>query len=287
MVPTREPTATQSRVQIGRSLMSTPNPSESVRAFVAFHLKRSREEKSWSQSELGTRVHNSGSLVSGVELCTRRPTRRLSRSLDEVFGLEQFFEALYPRVIEESGLSPGFAEFIEDEAEAGVIKGYENFVIAGLLQTEDYARAVLRSGRQPDKVERLVAARMERQDVLRREKPPMVSVLLDASTLRRPFGGREVMRAQLEHVLTLAEMPHIHVHVVPEDAELSSDGAFTLLCSTGGSDAAYAETAGGRGSLVRHDGYVADMHTLFDLIKSRALDAEDSQVAILKALEEL
>lgn len=267
--------------------MQPPHPSESARAFFAFHLKRHREGKGWSQPALGAKIHISGSMVSGIELCTRRPTLKVCQKLDEVFGLSQFFEALYPRVIEETGLPAGFPEFVDAEAEAGMIKLYENFVITGIFQTEDYARAVLKAGQQPDKLQRLIATRKERQEILRREDPPVVVALLDASVLRRPFGGRGVMRAQLEHLLGLAELPHVHIHVVPEDAELCPEGAFMILCSVGEPDTAYAESAGGRGRLIDDDGYVAEVGILFEVIRSKALNAEDSQAAIRKALEEL
>jgi hypothetical protein len=168
-----------------------------------------------------------------------------------------------------------------------MIKSYQNFVVHGLLQTEDYARAVLRAGQQPDKLERLVAARMERQEVLRRETPLVVIALLDVSVLRRSFGGREVMSAQLEHLLTLSALPHIHVHVVPEEAELCPEGSFTILCTTGETDTIYAEMAGGQGHLIDEDRYVTELGILFELIRSKALTAEDSQAAIRKALEEL
>ncbi|QFG26481.1 DUF5753 domain-containing protein [Actinomadura sp. WMMB 499] len=207
--------------------------------------------------------------------------------LDEAFALEQFFEALHPRIVEEAGLSPGFAEFTEAEAEAGVIRSYENFLINDLFQTEDYARAVLRGGRPSNEVDRLVAVRAERQEILRQDTPPLVVGLLDSSTLRRPFGGREVMRAQLEHLLTLADLPHVHLHLIPEDAALSPGGAFTLLGSADGADSAYAESAGGSGRLVNDAACVTELDRLLDLIRSKALNAEDSQVAVLKALEEL
>ncbi|MGH3242009.1 MAG: helix-turn-helix domain-containing protein [Spirillospora sp.] len=267
--------------------MPTPLPSESARAFFAYHLKRQRERKGWSQPTLGAKVYISGSLVSGIELCTRRPTFKVCQKLDGVFELDQFFEALYPRVIEETGLPAGFPEFTDAEAEAGMLKSYQNFVIHGLLQTEDYARAVLRAGEQPDKLERRVAARMERQEVLWEEDPLVLIVLLDALVLRRPFGGREVMRAQLEHLPTLSDLPHIHIHVVPEDAEHCPEGAFTILCSAGQPDTVYAEMAGGRGCLIDDNEYVAEIGILFEVIRSKALTAEDSQAAIRKALEEL
>lgn len=267
--------------------MQPPHPSESARAFFAFHLKCHREGKGWSQPALGAKIHISGSMVSGIELCTRRPTLKVCQKLDEAFGLNQFFEALYPRVIEETGLPAGFPEFIDAQAEASMNKIYEDFVVTGLFQIKAYARAVLRAGQQPDRLERLVAARIERQEILYRENPPVVTVLFDEHILRRPFGGPEVMRAQLEHLLTLSELPHVHVHVVPEDAELCPEGAFTILSSMGEPDTAYAEMACGRGRLIDDAGYVAEFGVLFELIRSKALNAEDSQATIRKAQEEL
>ncbi|REE96772.1 helix-turn-helix domain-containing protein [Thermomonospora umbrina] len=267
--------------------MAPPKPEQSVRAFFAFHLKRLREEAGLSQPALGQIVHVSGSLISGIETCKRIPSLKLCQSLDEYYKLVMYFEALHPRVIEESGLPAGFPEFADAEATAGVIKTYQSFAIHGLFQTEDYARAVLRMGQQPDKLERLVAARMERQEILRREDPPVVVALLDASAVRRWFGDREVMREQLEHLLRLAHEPHIHVHIVPDDAQVYPEASFTLLSSPGDPEAGYSEMAGGKGLLLDDAAYVAELGVLYELIRSKALTAEDSQAFIRNVLENL
>ena len=267
--------------------MPTIDPSESARAYLAYHLKRLREEKGWSQPALGTKIHVSGSLISGIETQQRRPTLKNLQALDRAFGLDQFFAPLYPRILEETGLPAGFPEYADAEAEAGMIRTYQNFVFHGLLQTPEYARAVLAAGEQPNKLEKLINTRLERQEILEREEPPLIIALLDASTLRRPFGGREVMRAQLERLLELAELPHVQIHIVPENAELCPEGAFTLLSSPGEPDLSYAEMAGGWGQLIDDAEYVAKLGILFELIRSKALTAEDSIAAIRKALEEL
>ncbi|TDD93011.1 helix-turn-helix domain-containing protein [Actinomadura rubrisoli] len=267
--------------------MAPIDPSESARAYLAYHLKRLREERGWSQPALGAKIHVSGSLISGIETRIRRATLKNLQALDRVFGLDQFFAPLYPRILEETGLPAGFPEFADAEAAAGMIRSYQNFVIHGLFQTADYARAVLAAGEQPTKLERLVNTRLERQEVLGQEDPPAIIILLDASILRRPFGGPEVMRVQLEHLLTLAELPHAYIHIVPESAELCPEGSFTLLSSPGEPDVSYVEMAGGRGQLIDDDEYVAELGILFELIRSKALTAEDSVAAIRKALEEL
>ncbi len=267
--------------------MPTLDPSESTRAYLAYHLKRSREEAGWSQSVLGGKIHVSGSLISGIETMQRRPTLKNLENLDRVFRLDRFFAPLYPRILEETGLPAGFAEFADAEAEAAMIRSYQNFVIHGLLQTQDYARAVLRGGEQPGKLEHLVSTRVERQELLTRDAPPTFVVLLDETTLHRPFGGNDAMRAQLDHLLELAALPHIHIHIVPTNAELCPEGAFTLLSKPGEPEAAYTEMAGGRGQLIDDAEYVGELGILFELIRSKALNAEDSVAAIRKALEEL
>ncbi|MFC9973911.1 Scr1 family TA system antitoxin-like transcriptional regulator [Spirillospora sp. NPDC127200] len=267
--------------------MPTIDPSESARAYLAYHLKRLREERGWSQPVLGAKVHVSGSLISGIETMQRRPTIKNLQALDRIFGLDQFFAPLYPRILEETGLPAGFPEYADAEAEAGMVRLYQNFAVAGLFQTPDYARAVLAAGEQPGKLEKLINTRLERQERLERENPPAIIALLDASTLRRPFGGTEVMRGQLERLLKLAALPHIHIHIVPENAELCPEGGFTLLSSPGEPDVGYAEMAGGRGQLIDDAEYVAKLGILFELIRSKALTAEDSIAAIRKALEEL
>ncbi|WP_242911022.1 helix-turn-helix domain-containing protein [Actinomadura terrae] len=95
--------------------MPSIDPSESARAYLAYHLKRLREEKGWSQPTLGSKIHVSGSLISGMETQQRRPTRRNCQALDRAFEQDQFFTPLYPRVLEETGLPAGFPEFADAE----------------------------------------------------------------------------------------------------------------------------------------------------------------------------
>ena len=120
------------------------------------------------------------------------------------------------------------------EMAASLIRNFELQFVHGLLQTEDYARAVtaLAFGpRSADEVERRVRLRMQRQDVLRGPDPPRAWFVLDESVLRRPIGGRQVMRAQLKHLLDAASMAHITLQVVPfqQGGHAGAGGAFTIL----------------------------------------------------------
>ncbi|GHG47614.1 helix-turn-helix domain-containing protein [Streptomyces griseocarneus] len=111
-----------------------------------------------------------------------------------------------------------FSAFVSLEGEANLIRAYEPHYIPGLLQTEDYARAVLRAGmphaREAD-VERAVTVRRERQGLLTREKAPLLWVVMDETVLRRPIGGPDVMRAQLDRLIEATDMPNVRLQFMP------------------------------------------------------------------------
>ncbi|MEU1019968.1 helix-turn-helix transcriptional regulator [Streptomyces sp. NPDC005900] len=115
---------------------------------------------------------------------------------------------------------PGwFSMYVSLEGAASLIRSYEPHFVPGLLQTEEYARGVMRSGAigqtRPADIERYVALRMERQALLTREDAPRLWVVMDETALRRPVGGPEVMREQLDRLLEATEMPHVTLQVAP------------------------------------------------------------------------
>jgi hypothetical protein len=127
-----------------------------------------------------------------------------------------------------------FQSYIGLEASASLIRCYEVQFIPGLLQTEDYARAVIKLGQgrlPPDEVERRVSLRKERQQILARSGPLRLWAVLDEAALRRPIGGRDVMRSQLEHLLTAIQASNVTVQIIPFAAggHAAVGGAFTLL----------------------------------------------------------
>ncbi|MFR9798642.1 DUF5753 domain-containing protein [Streptomyces sp. MS06] len=113
---------------------------------------------------------------------------------------------------------PGwFSMHVSLEGAAALIRQYEPHFVPGLLQTEDYARGVLRSGAigqtSPDDIERHVALRMQRQDLLTRPDAPRLWVVMDETALRRPVGGPEVMRAQIDRLLDATALSHFTLQV--------------------------------------------------------------------------
>lgn len=111
-----------------------------------------------------------------------------------------------------------FSAFVSLEGEASIIRAYEPHYVPGLLQTEEYARAVLWAGlphASVDEIDRLLALRLQRQSLLTREKAPLLWVVMDETVLRRPIGGVDVMRGQLAHLAEVTEMPNVRLQVMP------------------------------------------------------------------------
>ncbi|MCX4663153.1 helix-turn-helix domain-containing protein [Streptomyces uncialis] len=118
---------------------------------------------------------------------------------------------------------PGwFSMYVSLEGAAVLIRAYEPHFVPGLLQTEDYARAVLRSGAvgqtRPEDIDGHVALRMQRQDLLTRENAPRLWVVMDETALRRPAGGPEVMRGQIDKLLECTKLPNVTLQIARFDS---------------------------------------------------------------------
>ncbi len=133
----------------------------------------------------------------------------------------------------QSALSTALRSFLGMEEAATGIREFASQFVPGLLQTEDYARAVfgIRIDAMPEELAGRVAVRMQRQKLLAREDPPRLWVIVDEVVLSRPVGGRQVMRRQLEHLLELQELAHVTIQVVPfsTGAHVGMNGSFILL----------------------------------------------------------
>ncbi|MFJ2717723.1 helix-turn-helix domain-containing protein [Streptomyces sp. NPDC091412] len=131
---------------------------------------------------------------------------------------------------------PGwFSMYVSLEGAAALIRSYEPHFVPGLLQTEDYARGVLKSGAvgqtSPEDIERHVALRMQRQDLLTRPDAPRIWVVMDETALRRQVGDSEVMRAQIDRLLEAAKLPNVTLQVAPFSAgpHAGTYGPFVLF----------------------------------------------------------
>jgi transcriptional regulator with XRE-family HTH domain len=212
-----------------------------------------RTRAGMTPEQLGARVFVSGSQIRKVEAGTRTPTEDLAKACEGVGelgcngALTELYEILGEKLKRRA--YPGwFAAWPDKEAQARRLRSFELVVVPGLLQTEDYARAVLstRVGATEDEIDETVAARLARQKILGREHPPELWVILDEGVLRRPVGGPEVMQGQLAHLASMAHRPHIVVQVVPLAAGAHQGldgGAFVIADFDDAATIAYQDTA--------------------------------------------
>jgi transcriptional regulator with XRE-family HTH domain len=177
-----------------------------------------------------------------------------------------------------------FKQYIDLEAISSVIKVWQVDLVPGLLQTVEYARAGLLAGGVTD-VEEALATRMERQKILERENSPVLWVLIAEGLLEIPGGGRDVMRAQLAHLLELSHRPNIGLRVVPRNAGLHPglDGSFMIMTTESG-DVAYVEAPGG-GRLVPSPPEVRSYVLRCDRIGQEALPSGPSRDLIRRVME--
>jgi hypothetical protein len=190
---------------------------ERCRDFVAC-LERMLEGYKWSGAELARRCNYSPGVVSNIVGFHRRPTVPQGEGFDKAFGVTGMFAAK-ARVIRGEAFPESFQDFPAHEAAAHDLYIYQHSVFPGLLQTEAYMRAVFMTlpNITADEVNRRVAGRLERQEILYREDPapPRVWALIDEAALRRPVADAAVMREQCMRALELGQLPHVSLAVVP------------------------------------------------------------------------
>ncbi|GAA2926857.1 helix-turn-helix transcriptional regulator [Streptomyces thioluteus] len=264
----------------------SPDPTSSLLAFFGSELRRVRTEAGKSQGETARLAHTTQAMISYVEAAKRVPSEDLARDLDLAFGTGGHFGRLYPLVIKFAYPS-WFLPFVELEREATSMRVFECQIIPGLLQTEDYARAMLASVR-PDNLDELVAARVTRQDILEREAPPRTWFVMDEYALMRRIGGPVVMRAQFEALLRAGERPRTVIQVVPRTvpAHPGLSGAFTTLGFDTGQDVLFVDGfSQGRIALDPREANAAS-HA-YDLLRAAALSPEATAELISAHLKEL
>jgi transcriptional regulator with XRE-family HTH domain len=259
---------------------SVPDVKTTSLAAFASQLRLWRLHMSWTQVEIGGKLGYSASLISGIETMDKAPTADFAARCDEVFSTPATFVTLQELVAREA-YPAFFAPVVPLEREAVRIHGWEPGTVPGLLQTEDYARALIEAGRprdSRDEIDRLVAVRMERQKIVSSETAPLLWYVLDESALRHVVGGPAVMRKQLDRLLDAADAPGILVQTLPftADNHAGADGPISVYEFADSPSVCYTECYGG-GRIVEGRKEVADLMTVINLIRASALSARDSR----------
>jgi transcriptional regulator with XRE-family HTH domain len=258
-------------------------------------LRYHRERAGLSQTDLAALVNVSHDVISKIETGDRPPAKDFPQRLDAVAELDtrdslarlwgNLSKGLRSRAI------PGwFRPWADIEAEAALLRTYQPLLVPGLLQTEDYARAVLRGAQADateDQIDQQVAARLARQDILARENPPRLWAVLDEGVLHRAISEPKVMHDQLLRLAEMSERPRMSIQVIPFAAGARTGllGAFVIATLDGDGSNVYLETAT-IGQVVEVPSATREAALLFDNLRGEALPRMASRDLIMKVAQE-
>jgi hypothetical protein len=217
-----------------------------LRMLLGAHLRRLREAQGVSREDAGWEIRSSESKISRMELGRVGFKERDVEDLLTLYGLDDEQERARLLTLAREANNPGwwhrfgdvlpnwFQSYLGLEAAAALIRNYEVQFIPGLLQTRDYARAVVLLAHEQatdDELERRVNVRTTRQQLLTRPNPPQLWAIVDEAALRRPMGGRAVMRGQLDALIDATKLPNVRLQVVPFNigGHAAAGGAFSVL----------------------------------------------------------
>ncbi|HEX3955245.1 MAG TPA: helix-turn-helix transcriptional regulator [Trebonia sp.] len=217
-----------------------------LRMLLGSQLRRFREDVGITPDQAGYEIRASRSKISRLENGRVKLKSRDMTDLLTLYGVtDEGLRSKFLALVTQSNapdwwakysdiLPDWFETYLGFEAAAATIRSFEVQFVHGLFQTEDYARSVACARRKTmnsDEIERRVAVRLKRQDLLSRPNPPVIWSVMDEAVLRRPVGGPAVMRAQFRHLIEVAELPHVTVQVVPfaSGAHAGESGSFTVL----------------------------------------------------------
>jgi transcriptional regulator with XRE-family HTH domain len=238
--PVREMTASALPAEV--TVSSRRGSPTLRRRQVGMQLRRLREAAGVTIDQVAERLGCSASKVSRMETGQTAASTRDVRAMAMRYGVpadEVDLLLRFAREAREKGWWQLYGTvltgaYVGLEAAADAIRAYEALVVPGLLQTEAYARAMIRNGRpdlDADEADKRVHVRMNRQSLLTQGDPPELWIVLDEAVLHRMVGGRQVMREQFDHLMRVADLPSVTVQILPFAAGAHSgmDGTFTIL----------------------------------------------------------
>ncbi|MFF0104694.1 helix-turn-helix domain-containing protein [Streptomyces hirsutus] len=279
----------ESGADSGVSGESADSNGEFLRCF-GRQMKLLREVAGLTQAQLGDQVGYGEAQIAAVEQGRRIPKPELIDGVDRAVGARGVLMAMKGEVAK--ARYPGFfRRYVQLEAEAVELHAYVNHAIKGLLQTEECARAVFQMWRpllDEEAIEQGVAARMERQKLFTRRPAPLLSFVFEEHVLRRPLGGREVWRGQLEQLLLIGHQRNVEMQVMPmeRDEHAGLAGPFTLIHSKNQRRMAYMEVQD-VSALYAEPKKVSQLEATYGVLRAQALTPKESLTFIEKLLGEL
>jgi transcriptional regulator with XRE-family HTH domain len=266
-------------------------------------MRAMRADRGWSRAELAAQAQYSESLIAMVETYQRAPTQSLAKALDRAFGTPGFtedapgqpgtpgtFGRLWLKLRTISFPEP-FRPYVEIEEKAAALRTSQHSLVPGLLQTEDYARAVLstKPGATEAEIEADVTERLGRQQILTRDEPPppRMYALLDEGILYRPVAPVPVMYDQLMRLIEMSQWPNITIQVVPYTSGGHSGllGAFIIAELPAAQSIVFKEDISG-GSIAEDAAGVSEAALRFEALRSEALPKAASRDLMAKVAKE-
>lgn len=215
---------------------------------VGRQVRQLREAQGISQEQLSRSMTVEPAMLSAIERGIRGCKPEYAQQIDQALNTEGKIARLLDSTLNTgSGLAAWAHDVVQLQQQASEIRQFQLGLVPGLLQTEEYARTMLRGGQPHDtetEIEEQVQTRIRRQDLLERDKPPVLLVVLDHSVLFRPVGGHEIMGRQLGHLMALSDSPYIVIQVVPTRTphHPGLSGSFQLIRIPHRTEVAYLET---------------------------------------------
>ncbi|WP_307799573.1 helix-turn-helix domain-containing protein [Micromonospora antibiotica] len=260
---------------------------EPTAGLIRAQLRRMRLAAGLNQEDFGRQVHYSASMVSSVETGTRPFDRQFLSRADEVLNSGGLLVSLL-RIMEKEGQPSWFRPWLEAERAARQLRCFHPGLVPALLQTENYARAVIRCDDllSDDEVERKVAARMDRQAVLDQPDPPQLIAVIDEAILHRTDEGyRGLMSRQIDHLVAMTERPQISVHVIPRliGVHVGMSGPFALAR---GLDGGWVGTLESQlaGTTIDSEGDLASLLARWESVRNDALPRRQSMELLKEAV---
>ncbi|MDF5759209.1 helix-turn-helix transcriptional regulator [Spongiactinospora sp. TRM90649] len=222
------------------------DPTASPAARFGAALRKYRIDAQLTQVQLAERTGYSKSRIGNVERGDENPTRQLIEVCEKALGLEGTLLTHWPAICSR-GTPEWYRQWPPVERAADQIISVAPLIVPGLVQTEEYARAIF-AGRPhltPQKIEEAVQARMERQSIFTRPMPPQYLAVIDEGILYRPIGDSSVTLRQLEHLIAMAENAWFSLQLIPYEAVCTAvlAGPVVLAQENGAPIAAYVESA--------------------------------------------
>ncbi|MER7577266.1 helix-turn-helix transcriptional regulator [Streptomyces sp. NPDC126514] len=261
------------------------DPGASPLDYYGFELRRYREAAGLTQRQLGEILNYTGSLVGQIETARKLPTLEFSQRADAALNTGGLLSRLVALVMR-SQLPAWFQQVAELEVRAMEICTFQTHMVHGLLQTQEYVRAVLGVLDETNLDDR-TAVRLARQCIFDKEEPPVFWMILSEAALHQEVGGPQVMREQLAHLLSFESNPRINVQVLPfaAGAHAGLTGSFNIYRFPSDPTIVYTEGYGSGHPTVSPD-TVKDCSLRYDHLQAAALSLKDSAALIRRMMED-